>query len=97
MNETTVLVAILGSAAAARTPGAVERGRVTPSDYPARERGGSDHDQPFRFGHVPTAERPFPFTLHQFVKLFLVKVRAHQEREAAEAPTNVAAAEAPGD
>lgn len=73
-------------------------------DYPARERGDSDHDQPYRFGRTPSSSWPFPFTMRELVKLTLVKLRVRADgelveadRPAAEAPENVAAAEAPLD
>lgn len=62
-------------------------------DYPARERGGDDYDQPYRFGRVPSSQWPAPFTLHQLVRLTLLKMRIRAEQESAppaEAPTNVA-------
>lgn len=63
-------------------------------DYPARERGAGDCDQPYRFGQVITSDRPGPFSLRELARLLLLKVRV---RDAAEAPANVAAVEAPLD
>jgi hypothetical protein len=45
-------------------------------DYPARERGGGDHDLPYGF-QGPTLARPFPFTTRQYAKLLVLRGRIH--------------------
>jgi len=46
---------------------------------PEREWGGGDCDQPYRFGRKPTADWPSPFTVRQFIKLWLLKLRVRPE------------------
>jgi hypothetical protein len=41
---------------------------------PGRERGGGDHDQPYRPAH-PTAAAPFPFTAREFGRLLRLRGR----------------------
>jgi hypothetical protein len=35
--------------------------------------GAGDHDQPYTFGALPTAERPFPFRLFQYARLLMLR------------------------
>ncbi len=37
--------------------------------------GAGDHDRPFRFGQRPCAQRPYPFTTHQYARLLLLRSR----------------------
>jgi hypothetical protein len=34
-----------------------------------------DHDQPYRFGHRPTASAPFPFSTRQYARLLVLRSR----------------------
>jgi hypothetical protein len=43
-------------------------------DYPSRERGGADHDLPYRF-QSPTLARPLPFTTRQYGRLLVLRGR----------------------
>jgi hypothetical protein len=37
--------------------------------------GAGDHDQPFRFGRVPTSLAPYPFSTRQFARLLVLRSR----------------------
>lgn len=37
--------------------------------------GAADHDQPFRFGRVPTSLAPYPFSTRQFARLLVLRSR----------------------
>jgi hypothetical protein len=35
--------------------------------------GAGDHDEPYTFGSLPTAERPYPFRLFQYARLLMLR------------------------
>ena len=37
--------------------------------------GAGDHDQPFRFGRMPTSLAPYPFSTHQLARLLVLRSR----------------------
>ena len=37
--------------------------------------GAGDHDQPFRFGRLPTSLAPHPFSTRQFARLLVLRSR----------------------
>jgi hypothetical protein len=37
--------------------------------------GAGDHDQPFRFGRLPTSLLPYPFSTRQFARLLVLRSR----------------------
>jgi hypothetical protein len=37
--------------------------------------GAGDHDQPFRFGRLPTSLAPYPFSTRQFARLLVLRSR----------------------
>jgi hypothetical protein len=37
--------------------------------------GASDHDQPFRFGRLPTSLAPYPFSTRQYARLLVLRSR----------------------
>jgi len=39
--------------------------------------GSSDHDLPFQFGQGPHIVAPWPFTIHQFARLLVLRGRLH--------------------
>ena len=43
-------------------------------------------DQPYRFGHRPTARAPSPFTERQFARLLIVRGRIQAAASAADRP-----------
>lgn len=47
--------------------------------YPARERGGGDHDQPYTY-RQPTTLSPFPFTLREYARLLILRSRIRDQR-----------------
>jgi hypothetical protein len=59
--------------------------------------GAGDHDQPFRFGRLPTGLAPYPFSTRQFVRLLLMRSRVEAgltgvgDAGAAHHPASVAA------
>ena len=46
----------------------------TAAGYPARERGGGDHNCPYEF-HAPSAVWPFPFALIEYARLLRLRGR----------------------
>ena len=51
----------------------------TPLDYPARERGGGDHDQPYDY-HRPSWRSTAPFTLREYARLLLLRSRLRDQQ-----------------
>jgi hypothetical protein len=50
-------------------------------DAPAETSASSDYDEPFEFGQVrPSVDRPGPFTLREYVRLALLRMRIQEER-----------------
>ena len=47
--------------------------------YPERERGGGDHDQPYTYRR-PTTLNPFPFTLREYARLLILQSRLGDHR-----------------
>lgn len=47
-------------------------------DYPERERGAADNDQPYRFGQQPRAVAPWPFTERQYARLLILRGRIRE-------------------
>ena len=41
-------------------------------EYPRRERGGGDHDQPYRYAR-PSSSWTFPFTTREYARLLILK------------------------
>jgi hypothetical protein len=41
--------------------------------------GAGDHDVAYRFGRLPTASSPFPFSTRQFARLLILRGRVRQE------------------
>jgi hypothetical protein len=37
--------------------------------------GAGDHDQPYRFGRLPRASAPFPFSTRQYAHLLVLRSR----------------------
>ena len=37
--------------------------------------GGADHDQPYRFGRLPTSLAPYPFSTRQYARLLVLRSR----------------------
>jgi hypothetical protein len=37
--------------------------------------GAGDHDQPFRFGRLPTSLAPYPFSTRQYARLLVLRSR----------------------
>jgi hypothetical protein len=55
---------------------------ISPEQHSTEERvgtrdgtGAADHDEPFRFGHRPSASAPFPFSTRQYARLLVLRSR----------------------
>ena len=59
-----------------RTPGAADRA-ATAAEYPRRERGGGDRDQPYRYVR-PSSSWTFPFTTGEYARLLLLKSKLRE-------------------
>jgi hypothetical protein len=45
-----------------------------PDEYPLRERGGGDHDEPYRY-LAPNADWTFPFSTRQYARLLILRTK----------------------
>jgi hypothetical protein len=57
--------------------GSDENGRS--DDYPVRERGGGDHDQPYSY-LAPSAGWTFPFSTREYARLLILRARLFEQR-----------------